>query len=109
MSLARPAGASRPGRPTDFCYCDATTGPDFADRCTANNRAVATLRHELPPGEENGIGVITHELTFRELAVVSQYLLKLQSGKITNIPCLVTAKCRRQMSCCQTRFREPKV
>jgi len=32
-------------------------------------------------GEKNG--VLTHELTFNELVVESQYLLKLQSGKIT--------------------------
>ena len=29
-------------------------------------------------------------------------MLKLQSGKITKMPCLVTAKCSRQMSCCQS-------
>ena len=49
------------------------------------SRAVATLRHVT--GEKNGIGIMTHELV-----VESQYLLKLQSGKITQIPCLVTAK-----------------
>jgi len=70
-------------------------------------RAVAMLRHEeaiMPPHYmtgENGIGVTTHELTFSELVVESRYLLKLQRGKITKIPRLVTAKCRRQMSRCQ--------
>jgi len=34
---------------------------------------------------ENGIGVMMHELTFNELVVESQYLLKLQSDKITKI------------------------
>ena len=48
---------------------------------------------------ENGIGVMTHELTFDELVIESQYLLKLQSGKITKIPRFVTAKRPRQMSC----------
>ena len=38
---------------------------------------------------KNGIGVTTHELTFSELVVESQYLLKLQSGKITKVPRLV--------------------
>ena len=44
---------------------------------------------------ENGIGVMTHELTLNELGLVveSRHLLKLQSGKITKIPRLVTAKC----------------
>jgi len=32
-------------------------------------------------------------ITFNELVVESKYLLKLQSGKITKIPRLVTAKC----------------
>jgi len=43
---------------------------------------------------------MTHELTFNELVVESQYLLKFQSGKITEILRLliVTAKCPRQMS-----------
>jgi len=45
---------------------------------------------------------MTHELTFSELVVESQYLLKWQSGKITKIPRLVTAKYPRQMSCCQS-------
>ena len=51
---------------------------------------------------ENGIGVMMHELTFNELVVESQYLLTLQSGKVTKIRRLVTAKCRRQKSCCQS-------
>ena len=59
----------------------------------------------MPPrhttGEKNGTGVMTRELTFNELVAESQYLLKLQSGKITKIPRLVTAKCPRQMSRCQ--------
>ena len=49
---------------------------------------------------ENGIGLITRELTFNELVVESQYLLKLQSGKITLIPRLLTNKC--QISRCQS-------
>jgi len=32
---------------------------------------------------ENGIGVMMHELVFNELVVDSQYMLKLQSDKIT--------------------------
>ena len=32
------------------------------------------------------MGVVTHELTFNELVVESQYLFKMQSGKITKIP-----------------------
>jgi len=51
---------------------------------------------------ENGIGVMTHELAFNKLDVESQYLLKLQNGKFTNIPHPVTAKCPRQMSCWQS-------
>ena len=43
-----------------------------------------------------------HELTFNELFVERQYLLKLQSSKITKIPRLVTAKYHCQMSCCQS-------
>jgi len=43
---------------------------------------------------------MTRELTFNELVVESQYLLKLHSGKITKLPRLVTAKCPRQMSRC---------
>jgi len=35
--------------------------------------------------------ICTHELTFDELVVESQYLLTLQSGKITKVPRLVTA------------------
>jgi len=52
-------------------------------------RAVAMLRHEEATSSslydlwKNGVGVIMHELTFNELVVESQYLLKLQSGKIT--------------------------
>ena len=34
---------------------------------------------------------MTRELTFNELAVESQYLLKLQSVKVTKIPRLITA------------------
>ena len=45
---------------------------------------------------------MTHELTLNELVVESRYLLKLQSGKIKKVPRLVTAKCPRQMSCCQS-------
>jgi len=45
---------------------------------------------------------MTRGLTFNELAVESQYLLKLQSVKVTKIPRLITAKCPRQMSCCQS-------
>ena len=45
---------------------------------------------------------MTHELTFNVLIVESQYMLKLQSGKITKVPRLVTAKCPRQMSCGQS-------
>jgi len=45
---------------------------------------------------------MTHELTFNKLVAESQYLLKLQSSKITKIPRLVTAKCPRQMLCCQS-------
>ena len=47
---------------------------------------------------KNGIGTLAHELTFNELVVESQYLLTLQSGKITKMLRLVTAKCPRQMS-----------
>jgi len=42
-------------------------------------------------GEKNGIGVMTHELTFNGSVVDSQYLLKLQSGKIAKILRLVTS------------------
>jgi len=59
--------------------------------------AVATLRNEEAIIASSGIGVMTHEMTFNELLVESQYLLKLQSGKITKIPRLVTAKCPRQI------------
>jgi len=46
---------------------------------------------------------MTRESTFSELVVErTQYLLKLQSGKLQNTDRLVTAKCRRQMSCCQS-------
>jgi len=47
---------------------------------------------------------MTRELTFDELVVESQYLyvLKSQIGEITKMPRLVTAKCPRQMSCCQS-------
>ena len=41
---------------------------------------------------------MTHELTFNELLVGSEYLLQLQSGKITKLPRFVTAKCPRRMS-----------
>jgi len=41
---------------------------------------------------------MTHELTFNELVAESQYLLKLQRGKITEIPRLVTARCLRQQA-----------
>ena len=55
--------------------------------------------------------VMTHELTFNELIVESQYLLKLKSSKITKIPCLVTAKwlVPRHVVSHLTRFRKPKV
>ena len=43
------------------------------------------------------------------LVVENQYLLKLQTGKITKIPHLVTALVRRHVVSHQTRFREPKV
>ena len=47
--------------------------------------------------------IMTRESTFSELVVErTQYLLKLQSGKLQNTDRLVTAKCRRQMSCCQS-------
>ena len=71
-------------------------------------RAVATLRHEeaiaysLYERRKNGIGVMTHELTFSESVVESQHLLKLQSGKSTKMPSPATAKCPRQTSCCQS-------
>ena len=45
---------------------------------------------------------MTHELSLNELLVESQYLLKLQSSKITKIPRFVTAKCTRQTSCSQS-------
>jgi len=59
------------------------------------SKAVATSRHGeaiLPrymTGEENNIGVKTHELAFSDLVVEIQCLLKLQSGKISKIPRLV--------------------
>ena len=41
----------------------------------------------MPPrymtGEKNGIRAMMHEFTFNELVAESQYLLKLQSSKIT--------------------------
>jgi len=40
---------------------------------------------------KNGIGVMVHELTLNELAVESQYLLKLQSDKIIKIPGSLTS------------------
>jgi len=36
--------------------------------------------------EKNGMGAMTHELTFNELVEESQGLLKLQSCKIKNTP-----------------------
>jgi len=42
--------------------------------------------------EKNGIGVMTHESTFNDLVVESQYMLELQSGSIKKVPHLVTAK-----------------
>jgi len=45
---------------------------------------------------------MTQELSLNELLVESQYLLKLQSSKITKIPRFVTAKCARQTSCSQS-------
>ena len=65
---------------------------------------VATLRQLLPryvTGEKKWHGRYVARINVNELVVESQYLLKLQSGKITKIPRLVTAKCPLQMSCCQ--------
>ena len=47
-------------------------------------------------------GIMTSELTFNELVVESQHLLKFKSGKIMKIPRLVTAKCPHQRSHCQS-------
>ena len=44
--------------------------------------------------------IVTLAKKQRELVVESQYLLKLQSGKITKKTGLVTAECSRQMWCC---------
>ena len=77
--------------------------PDFMRQFQPQSR-----RCRSPHNAYKGTGVsecgfiCTHELTFDELVVESQYLLKLQSGKITKVPGLVTANCRRQMSCCQS-------
>jgi len=38
--------------------------------------------------EKNGIGVMTHESTFNDLVVESQYMLELQSGSIKKYPIL---------------------
>ena len=59
---------------------------------------------------KNGLGVTTHELiTFSELVVESQYLLKLQSDKITRKYRVLTqlnALVRCHVVSHQTHFRE---
>jgi len=53
---------------------------------------------------ENGIGVMTHELTF-SVSYSCRKSVAVEIAKCQNykkIPRLVTAKCRRQVSCCQS-------
>ena len=60
------------------------------------SKAVATSRHGeaiLPrymTGEENNIGVKTHDLAFSDLVVEIQCLLTLQSGKFQKYPVLLS-------------------
>jgi len=89
-------GGSAP-RTTHHGLCWGTSVPQTP--CAPHLQILAT---PLYMTGENGIGVMTHELAFNKLDVESQYLLKLQNGKFTNIPHPVTAKCPRQMSCWQS-------